>query len=114
MKRGAKTKHIPTKIAEPRLMLTNVFSHRNEIKGRGGKLTRDISLLRLLFMSQLLVAVFVTSDRHNLLISEDVSAVAKLGVSPTVMGKCETAETQFLLAVLSLASFRPQKMKHKQ
>lgn len=67
-------------------------------------------------MSQLLVTVFVTSDRHNLLISEDVSAVAKLGVSPTEMGKCETAEPQFLLAVLSPASFHPQKMKlrHKQ
>lgn len=38
-------------------------------------------------MSQLLVTVFVTSDRHNLLISEDVSAVAKLRVSPTAMGK---------------------------
>lgn len=41
-------------------------------------------------MSQLLVAVFATSDRHNLLISADVPAVAELGVSPTVNGKCET------------------------
>lgn len=64
-------------------------------------------------MSQLLVTVFVTSDRHNLLISEDVSAA---GVSLTAMGKCETAEAQFLLAVLSPASFHPRKMKpkHKQ
>lgn len=41
-------------------------------------------------MSQLLVIVFVTSDQHNLLISDNVCAVAKLGVSPTAMGKCET------------------------
>lgn len=74
----------PTEIAEPWLTLTNVFSLRIEIKGHGGKLTWETSSLRLVFMSQLLVAVFLTSDRNNLLISADVSAVAKLGVSLTV------------------------------
>lgn len=44
---------------------------------------------------------FVTSDRHNLLISKDVCALVKLGVGPTGGRECETA--LFQLAVLPLA-----------
>lgn len=51
-------------------------------------------------MSQLLVAVFVTSDQHNLLISEAVCAVVELGVGPRGRGECEAAET-----LLSPASY---------
>lgn len=70
---------------------------------------RYISPLRLLFMSQLLVTVFATSDWHNLLISEDASAAVKLRVSSGAAQKRYGATSS-----LSPASIQLQKMKLKR